>query len=64
MSLDAPTIGAIPTGFASFTVPVPNLTHIGSIVGYGLILAILGTIDSLLTSLVADSITKTKHSSN
>lgn len=29
--------------------------------GYGLMLATLGSIDSLLTSLVADNITRTQH---
>ena len=58
------TIGAIPTGFASIAVPVPNGEHFFSILMYAVMLAILGSIDSLLTSLVADSITKTKHNSN
>ncbi|NLK66215.1 MAG: SulP family inorganic anion transporter [Campylobacteraceae bacterium] len=63
-SLDIPLIGDIPTGFPEFIVPSPDLTKIVSIIMYALMLAILGSIDSLLTSLVADSITNTKHNSN
>lgn len=60
-------IEAIPSGF-----PVPNLEiftnfKIGSIMPYfftALTLALLGAIDSLLTSVVADNMTKTKHKPN
>ncbi|WP_169764257.1 SulP family inorganic anion transporter [Campylobacter mucosalis] len=62
--IDVATIGAIPTGFAQFVMPKFDLVNLNSIVTYAFILAVLGTIDSLLTSIVADSITKTKHSSN
>ena len=60
-------IEEIPSGF-----PVPNLSIItqfkmGSISPYiftALTLALLGAIDSLLTSVVADNMTKTKHNPN
>ncbi len=60
-------IDEIPSGF-----PVPNLgiftgLDIGSVTPYiftALTLALLGAIDSLLTSIVADNMTKTKHKPN
>jgi len=60
-------IEQIPSGF-----PVPNLDiftefKLGSITPYiftALTLALLGAIDSLLTSVVADNMTKTKHQPN
>ena len=64
LNFNVATIGQIPTGFAKFALPTPDLSHVATIVAYALMLAVLGSIDSLLTSLVADSITKTKHSSN
>ncbi|MGB7248855.1 MAG: SulP family inorganic anion transporter [Phormidesmis sp.] len=58
-----PRIGEIPQGFPKLQWPQINLNQLGDIVGYGLMLAILGAIDSLLTSLVADNITRTRHDS-
>ncbi|MGB7086187.1 MAG: SulP family inorganic anion transporter [Phormidesmis sp.] len=60
---DIPRIGEIPQGFPKLQWPQINLNQLGDIVGYGLMLAILGAIDSLLTSLVADNITRTRHDS-
>ncbi|MFC4689928.1 SulP family inorganic anion transporter [Dokdonia genika] len=65
--LDYRPIEQIPSGF-----PVPNLEiftkfELGSITPYiftALTLALLGAIDSLLTSVVADNMTKTKHKPN
>ncbi|MCR4942480.1 MAG: SulP family inorganic anion transporter [Campylobacter sp.] len=57
-------IGEIPTGFATFTLPMPKPEYLSLAVMYAAMLAVLGSIDSLLTSLVADSLTKTKHRSN
>ncbi len=65
--LDYRPIEEIPTGL-----PIPNLEIItgftfGSITPYiftALTLALLGAIDSLLTSVVADNMTKTKHQPN
>ena len=59
-----PRIGEIPTGLPQFRPPVFQLGQIKTIVGYGIILATLGAIDSLLTSLVADNITRTQHDSD
>ena len=65
--LDYRAIEEIPSGF-----PVPNLEifttfKLNSILPYvftALTLALLGAIDSLLTSVVADNMTKTKHKPN
>ncbi|CZE48920.1 SulP family inorganic anion transporter [Campylobacter geochelonis] len=61
---DVAIIGTIPVGFPDFVVPNFDFSKLGIITIYALMLAVLGSIDSLLTSLVADSITKTKHNSN
>lgn len=66
-NLDYRTIEEIPSG-----IPIPNMEifsniSIGTITPYiftALTLAILGAIDSLLTSVVADNMTKTKHKPN
>lgn len=65
--LDYRPIETIPSGL-----PIPNLAiftefRLGSITPYiftALTLALLGAIDSLLTSVVADNMTKTKHKPN
>ena len=59
-----PIIGEIPTGFPEFTLPTMEPTLILTMVGSGLTLAGLGAIDSLLTSLVADNVTRTQHKSD
>ena len=61
---DLRLIGDIPSGFPSLHLPSFNLSRIRDVVGYGLMLAVLGSIDSLLTSLVADNITQTQHDSD
>lgn len=60
---DIPRIGEIPQGFPQLQWPRLSLNQMREIVGYGLMLATLGAIDSLLTSLVADNITRTQHDS-
>ncbi len=67
MKLDVAVIGDIPEGFPS--VKLAALTNVDwmhpmVIVIPALTLAALGTIDSLLTSIVADNMTKTQHNSN
>lgn len=57
-------IGEIPTGLPTLQVPVFQFSEIKTIFSYGLILATLGAIDSLLTSLVADNITRSNHDSD
>jgi len=62
-SSDIARIGDIPQGFPQIQLPRLNLNQIRDIVSYALMLATLGAIDSLLTSLVADNITRTRHDS-
>ncbi|MEL7069048.1 MAG: SulP family inorganic anion transporter [Cyanobacteria bacterium J06581_3] len=59
-----PRIGAIPSGLPEFHLPSLEQNAIKDMLGYGLVLAMLGAIDSLLTSLVADNITRTQHDSD
>ena len=57
-------LGTIPIGFPkliSFTIPVSKLPFM---IFSSFILALLGSLDSLLTSLIADKATNTKHNSN
>ncbi|MEO0410058.1 MAG: SulP family inorganic anion transporter [Cyanobacteria bacterium P01_A01_bin.135] len=60
---DIPRIGDIPQGLPQLQWPRITLNQLQAVVGYGLMLATLGAIDSLLTSLVADDITRTQHDS-
>ncbi len=59
-----PVLGAVPSGLPSIITPSFFLADIMKILQPAFVLALLGTIDSLLTSLVADSITKTNHDSD
>jgi SulP family sulfate permease len=61
---EVPTIGPLPHSMPTFALPEFNFEHLKVIIPYAFTLAILGSIDSLLTSVVADSLTKTKHNSN
>ncbi len=61
---DAKAIGEIPTGWPAFHIPQLHLGQIGGFIEPALIIALLGSIDSLLTSLVADSLTRTRHDPN
>ncbi|MGB0564545.1 MAG: SulP family inorganic anion transporter [Spirulinaceae cyanobacterium] len=61
---DIPRIGEIPSGLPQLHLPQLTLAQLKTMVGYGLMLAALGAIDSLLTSLVADNITSTQHDPN
>ncbi|HFC04692.1 MAG TPA: SulP family inorganic anion transporter, partial [Rhizobiales bacterium] len=60
----APIIGDVPTGLPAIQFPDITLGGLPGLFGPAVILALLGSIDSLLTSLVADSITRTRHNSN
>ncbi len=61
---NAPIIGDVPSGLPEVKLPDYSLDIIASSVQPALIIALLGSIDSLLTSLVADSITRTRHNPN
>jgi len=59
------SIGEIPSSLPVFITPaLVSFDNYKTIVTLALTLAILGTIDTLLTSIVADSITRTKHNPN
>ena len=60
----APLLGDIPTGLPSFIVPEFRAETIFVVLEAAFVLALLGSLDSLLTSLVADNMTRTKHNSN
>lgn len=57
-------IGKIPTGLPFIHWPSFQLDQLRTMVSYGIMLGVLGAIDSLLTSLVADNITQTQHDSD
>ncbi|MEL6867747.1 MAG: SulP family inorganic anion transporter, partial [Bacteroidota bacterium] len=65
--MDVPIIGEIPSGWPSLQIGslmTVDASAYSLIFEYALVLAILGSIDSLLTSVIADNMTKTKHNSN
>ncbi len=59
-----PIIGDIPTGFPEFRYPVIEMDIMLQMIASARTLAGLGAIDSLLTSLVADNVTRTQHKSD
>ena len=60
----SPILGDIPTGFPHPQLPTIMLQYLPDMIKSALILAALGSIDSLLTSLVADNVTRTYHKSD
>lgn len=62
--VDAPVIGEVPTGLPSLQIPTFSGDFLVKAIQPALILALLGSIDSLLTSLIADSMTRTRHNPN
>ena len=58
---DTPVIGHVPTGLPVAQLPDLSLSVLVDAVQPALTIALLGSIDSLLTSLVADSMTRTRH---
>jgi SulP family sulfate permease len=63
-NFDIKTIGQIPTTLPNIIMPTFNFENYRLIITLAFTLAILGMIDTLLTSIVADSITNTKHKPN
>ena len=59
-----PVLGDIPTGLPQFIMPAFSSDTLLIVFEAAMILAVLGAIDSLLTSLVADNMTRTRHHSN
>jgi SulP family sulfate permease len=62
--INAMLLGDIPTGLPDFNMPTFETSIVVDMVAAGMMLAILGSIDSLLTSLVSDEITRTHHKSD
>ena len=58
---DAPVVGEIPAGLPALQLEMPSLNFLARAVEPALILALIGSVVSLLTSLVADSLTRTSH---
>ncbi|WP_019503527.1 SulP family inorganic anion transporter [Pleurocapsa sp. PCC 7319] len=61
---DIRRIGEITVGLPSIQLPTFSATQLQTMLVDALVLAMLGCIDALLTSLVADSLTRTEHNSN
>lgn len=60
----APILGDIPTGLPSLILPTFSSDAMFLVLEAAILLALLGAIDSLLTSLVADNMTRTRHDSD
>lgn len=65
---EVPIIGDIPSGIPALQIGtmfsnIPPSAY-SLIIEYAAVLAVLGSIDSLLTSVIADNMTKTRHNSN
>ncbi len=58
---DAPEIGKIPEGLPAPMLALPSVEFLLGALQPAIILALLGAVDSLLTSLVADSMTGNRH---
>lgn len=67
LNLDYALIKEIPSGYPIFHFEILSRFNMGALAPFlisALLLALLGAIDSLLTSVVADNITKTEHDPN
>jgi SulP family sulfate permease len=60
----APVLGDIPSGLPSMHLPAVELALLPEMLKSAIMLAALGSIDSLLTSLVSDNMTRTYHKSD
>ncbi|MEO0514876.1 MAG: SulP family inorganic anion transporter [Planctomycetota bacterium] len=63
-SADLRRIGEIPMGLPAFQFPAFTQNQLTLILIEGIILGLLGCIDSLLTAMIADSLTREQHDSN
>ena len=59
-----PTISAIPTGLPNIVLPAVSAAELTMVFKAALVVAVLASVDSLLTSLVADRVTNTQHDSD
>ncbi|MCM3652988.1 SulP family inorganic anion transporter [Metabacillus litoralis] len=58
------TFGEISSALPQFKVPEMTFEHIQTLIGPAFVIAALGGIESLLSAVVADGMTNTKHNSN
>jgi len=58
---EAPAIGSIPTGLPSLRFAFPHVEFLTGVIEPAIILALLGSVESLLSSLIADSLTGNRH---
>ena len=63
LPVDVASIGTIPRGLPSLSLPDFELDKFMMILAPAIMLAIVGSLDSLLTSLVADAVIKSRHDS-
>jgi len=61
---DTPVIGDVPQGFPEIALPAFSVDLLGRAVQPAITLALLGSINTLLTSLMADSMTRSQHDSD
>ena len=61
---DVSTVGDVPQGFPEIALPAFSVELLGRAVQPAITLALLGSINTLLTSLMADSMTRTQHDSD
>ncbi|MGP0594502.1 SulP family inorganic anion transporter [Nitrospira sp. T9] len=61
---DAPVIGSVPSDFPPLHFPAFEIEFLPLMLEGACVFALLGSIDSLLTSLVCDNMTRTQHNSN
>ncbi len=61
---DLRLIGSLPGGLPSLRLPIVSPNLIGVVLVDALLLAMLGCVDTLLTAMVADSLTRSQHDSN
>ncbi len=62
--LDIRRIGEIPMGFPALQMPIFQVDQLRLMIVDAAMLGMLGCIDALLTSVIADSLTRTEHDSN
>ena len=60
----APVVGSIPSGIPSIQVPVLEPEFLIRMIEPALVLAIIGSVETLLVALVADAMTRTRHKPN
>ena len=61
---DAPVIGVVPTALPSFELPDVSPGVLVRSIEPAMVIALVGSVDTLLTALVGDSMTRTRHNPN